>query len=60
MPEPAVTMSAAVARAILSEEAFGALINLSSRRRFTSQRLVLYAMLAALGIKMLRIPHMNR
>jgi hypothetical protein len=31
----------------LSGEVFGALINLSGRRRFTSQRLVLYAVLAA-------------
>lgn len=31
----------------LSNDAFGALINLSGRRRFTSQRLVLYAVLAA-------------
>jgi hypothetical protein len=33
----------------LSGEVFGALINLSGRRRFTSQRLVLYAVLASLG-----------
>lgn len=33
----------------LSGEIFGALINLSGRRRFTSQRLVLYAVLAAQG-----------
>lgn len=33
----------------LSGEVFGALINLSGRRRFTSQRLVLYALLAAQG-----------
>lgn len=33
----------------LQGEVFGALINLSGRRRFTSQRLVLYAMLAAQG-----------
>jgi hypothetical protein len=32
----------------LSGEVFGALINLSGRRRFTSQRLVLYAVLASL------------
>jgi len=35
----------------LSGEIFGALINLSGRRRFTSQRLVLYAVLAAQGHK---------
>ena len=34
---------------VLSGEVFGALINLSGRRRFTSQRLVLYAVLAAQG-----------
>ncbi|RZI40862.1 methyl-accepting chemotaxis protein [Herbaspirillum sp. HC18] len=33
----------------LSGEVFGALINLSGRRRFTSQRLVLFAVLASLG-----------
>lgn len=33
----------------LTGEAFAALINLSGRRRFTSQRLVLYAVLASLG-----------
>lgn len=33
----------------LSGEVFGALINLSGRRRFTSQRLVLYALLASHG-----------
>ncbi|CDG83604.1 methyl-accepting chemotaxis protein [Janthinobacterium agaricidamnosum] len=33
----------------LSGEVFGALINLSGRRRFTSQRIVLYAVLAAQG-----------
>jgi hypothetical protein len=34
---------------LLSGEVFGALINLSGRRRFTSQRLVLYAVLAVQG-----------
>ncbi|MET0961422.1 MAG: methyl-accepting chemotaxis protein [Noviherbaspirillum sp.] len=34
---------------ILPGEVFGRLINLSGRRRFTSQRLVLYAVLAAQG-----------
>lgn len=33
----------------LSGEIFGVLINLSGRRRFTSQRLVLYAVLASMG-----------
>lgn len=39
----------AFAPSSLSGETFGVLINLSGRRRFTSQRLVLYAVLASLG-----------
>ncbi|MFA9217988.1 MAG: type IV pili methyl-accepting chemotaxis transducer N-terminal domain-containing protein, partial [Sphingomonadaceae bacterium] len=38
-----------VAAKPLSGEVFGALINLAGRRRFTSQRLVLYALLASQG-----------
>ncbi|HAT30746.1 MAG TPA: chemotaxis protein [Janthinobacterium sp.] len=50
MTEP-VKIGNKMAEAItpLSGEVFGALINLSGRRRFTSQRLVLYALLAAQG-----------
>lgn len=40
---------AVVADVRLSGDVFGALINLSGRRRFTAQRVVLYAVLASMG-----------
>jgi hypothetical protein len=47
--ESATAATQAEQEKVLSGEVFGALINLSGRRRFTSQRLVLYAVLAAQG-----------
>lgn len=46
-PVPASTE--ALSQEKLSGDLFGALINLSGRRRFTSQRVVLYAVLASMG-----------
>jgi len=51
MEEPGIRQSFArkEMKSALSGEVFGALINLSGRRRFTSQRIVLYALLASSG-----------
>ncbi|MFG6412644.1 methyl-accepting chemotaxis protein [Roseateles sp. DC23W] len=46
---PAHALKAGAPPRQMAGEAFGKLINLSGRRRFTSQRLVLYAVLAAQG-----------
>jgi len=47
MHEPIAPPAGSTGGKPLSGEVFGALINLSGRRRFTSQRLVLYAVLAS-------------